>query len=64
VTVISTQVLSRLYLGYHWLSDTFASLRLAMVILGLVIAIDTRRTVRVPGEKVTGKLSKVQTDDT
>jgi undecaprenyl-diphosphatase len=62
VTVISSQVLSRLYLGYHWLSDTIASLCLAMVILGLVMAIDTRRTVRTPGEKVTGELSKVQTE--
>jgi undecaprenyl-diphosphatase len=63
-TVISSQVLSRLYLGYHWLSDTLASLCLAMVVLGLVIAIDTRRTVRIPGEKVTGELSKVRTEGT
>jgi membrane-associated phospholipid phosphatase len=64
VTVISSQVLSRLYLGYHWLSDTLASLCLAMVVLGLVMAIDTRRTVRVPGERVTGELSKVQSENT
>lgn len=61
---ISSQVFSRLYLGYHWLSDTLASICLAMVILGLVMAIDTRRTVRIPGEKVTGELSQVQTEDT
>lgn len=61
---ISSQVFSRLYLGYHWLSDTLASICLAMVILGLVMAIDTRRTVRIPGEKATGELSQVQTEDT
>ncbi len=61
---ILSQVFSRLYLGYHWLSDTLASICLAMVILGILIAIDTRRTVRVPGEKVTGELSKVQTENT
>lgn len=64
VTVIASQVLSRLYLGYHWLSDTLSSLCVAMVVLGLVIAIDTRRTVRVAGEKVTGELSKVQSENT
>jgi undecaprenyl-diphosphatase len=64
VVGIGSQVFSRLYLGYHWLSDTLASICVAMVVLGLVIAVDTRRTVRVPGEKVTGELSKVQTDDT
>jgi membrane-associated phospholipid phosphatase len=62
--VVVSQVFSRLYLGYHWLSDTLASICLSMVVLGLVIAIDTRRTVRIPGEKVTGELSKVQTDET
>lgn len=61
---IGSQVFSRLYLGYHWLSDTLSSICLSMVILGLVIAIDTRRTVRIPGEKVTGELSKVQTEGT
>jgi undecaprenyl-diphosphatase len=64
VTVISSQVLSRLYLGYHWLSDTLASVCLAMVVLGLTMAIDTHRTVRIRGEKVTGELSKVQTENT
>jgi len=64
VTGVSSQVFSRLYLGYHWLSDTLASICLSMVILGLVMAIDTRRTVRTPGEKVTGELSKVQTENT
>lgn len=61
---IFSQVFSRLYLGYHWLSDTLASICLAMIILGIVMALDTRRTVRIPGEKVTGDLSKVQTENT
>lgn len=64
VVGISSQVFSRLYLGYHWLSDTLAAICLAMVILGLVMAVDTRRTVRIPGERVTGELSKVQTEKT
>lgn len=62
--VISSQVISRVYLGYHWLSDTLASICLAMIILGIVIALDTWRTVRVPGERVKGGLSKVQTENT
>jgi membrane-associated phospholipid phosphatase len=50
--------LSRLYLGYHWLSDALASLSLSLVILGGVIALDTWRTARIPGERITGELSK------
>jgi undecaprenyl-diphosphatase len=50
--------LSRLYLGYHWLSDALASLSLALVILGAIIALDTWRTARIPGERITGELSK------
>lgn len=52
VVVVLAQVASRLYLGYHWLTDTTASIGLSMVVLGAVIAIDTRRTVRVPGESL------------
>ena len=51
---------SRLYLGYHWLTDALASLSLSLIILGGVIALDTWRTVRVPGERVTGEMSKVE----
>ncbi|MET3720642.1 phosphatase PAP2 family protein [Arthrobacter sp. UYEF21] len=51
-------VISRLYLGYHWLSDALASVSLSLVILGAVIALDTWRTARIPGERVTGELSK------
>jgi membrane-associated phospholipid phosphatase len=50
--------LSRLYLGYHWLSDALASLSLSFLILGAVLALDTWRTARIPGERITGELSK------
>jgi undecaprenyl-diphosphatase len=61
---IVAQVVSRLYLGYHWISDTTASIALSMVIVGVLIAIDTHRTVLVPGEEVRGPFSKRQTDGT
>ena len=61
---IGAQFVSRLYLGYHWISDTSASIALSMVVVGTLIAIDTRRTVRIPGERVTGELSAVQRDGT
>jgi undecaprenyl-diphosphatase len=61
---IAAQVVSRLYLGYHWISYTSASLALSLVIVGTVIAIDTKRTARIPGERVTGKFSAVQRDGT
>jgi len=64
VVGIVSQVFSRMYLGYHWFSDTLAALCLAMVVVGSVIAVDTWRTVRIPGEKVTGELSTVQTERT
>lgn len=57
---ILAQVASRLYLGYHWISDTTASMALSMVVLGAVMAIDTKRTVRIPGEPVRGELSQQQ----
>lgn len=37
ITLIAT---SRLYLGYHWLSDIFASLGLGLITVSLTIAID------------------------
>lgn len=52
---------SRLYLGYHWLTDAFASLAISFVILGGVIALDTWRTARIRGEQITGTLSKADT---
>lgn len=38
--------LSRLYLGYHWLTDVFASLGLAVAVTGIVILADGLRTAR------------------
>ncbi|HEY0374483.1 MAG TPA: phosphatase PAP2 family protein [Amnibacterium sp.] len=61
---IVAQVISRLYLGYHWLTDVTASVALSLVVVGVVIAIDTRRTVRVEGEQVTGSYSTRQTEGT
>lgn len=49
---------SRLYLGYHWLTDALASVSISLVILGVVVAVDTWRTSRTPGEPVVGKLSE------
>ncbi len=53
--------LSRLYLGYHWTTDALASLSISLVVLGGVILLDTWRTARIPGERVTGELSKQET---
>lgn len=61
---IAAQIVSRLYLGYHWISDTTASIALSLVIVGGIIAIDTRRTVRIAGEPVTGPASQPQRDGT
>jgi undecaprenyl-diphosphatase len=61
---ILAQVASRLYLGYHWISDTTASMALSLIVVGTVIAIDTKRTVRIPGEPVRGEHSQPQIDGT
>ncbi len=50
ITMIVAQAAGRIYLGYHYISDVSASIALSMVIVGAVIAIDTKRTVKVPGE--------------
>jgi undecaprenyl-diphosphatase len=62
--IILAQVASRLYLGYHWITDTSASMALSLVILGSIMAIDTARTVRVHGESVQGAHSQPQVDGT
>ncbi|MGN6324533.1 phosphatase PAP2 family protein [Pseudolysinimonas sp.] len=64
VVAILSQVFSRLYLGYHWFSDVTGSLALSLVIVGIVIAIDTRRTVRVADEPLPGAMSAPQRDGT
>lgn len=64
IAVVVAQVASRLYLGYHWLTDTMASVALSMVVLGAVMALDTWRTVRVRGEAVEGEQSELQTEGT
>jgi undecaprenyl-diphosphatase len=64
VVAIAAQIVSRLYLGYHWISDTSASIALSLIIVGAVIAVDVHRTVRVPGEPVTGPNSQLQRDGT
>ncbi len=64
IAMILIQMSSRLYLGYHWISDTTASLTLSMMILGVVIAVDTARTTLEPGEPVTGPHSQPQQDGT
>ena len=61
---VLAEMFSRMYLGYHWLTDTLASLSISMVIVGTVIAIDTRRTARIPGEGIHGPLSQLQKDHT
>lgn len=61
---IALQIFSRLYLGYHWISDTTSSVALSFVIVGVVVFIDTRRTVRVPGERIEGRNSVRQVDGT
>ncbi|MDN4611121.1 phosphatase PAP2 family protein [Arthrobacter burdickii] len=51
---IAAQVVSRLYLGYHWLTDALASIALSLVVLGVVIALDTWRTAGTPEEPRAG----------
>jgi undecaprenyl-diphosphatase len=45
VALIALMAVDRVYLGYHWPTDTLASASLSIVELGLVVVIDTWRTV-------------------
>jgi membrane-associated phospholipid phosphatase len=47
VAVVLLTAACRIYLGYHWATDAVGSIFLSLVVLGLVIAVDTWRTVRV-----------------
>jgi undecaprenyl-diphosphatase len=64
ITGVLAQAVSRLYLGYHWFTDVSASVALSLVIVGTIIAVDTRRTVRVAGEPIRGSHSTLQADGT
>ncbi len=59
---VLAEMFSRMYLGYHWLTDTLGSLSISMVIVGTAIAIDTKRTLRIRGEEILGSHSQLQKD--
>ncbi|GLI27338.1 phosphatase PAP2 family protein [Agromyces rhizosphaerae] len=44
--IVALTAACRIYLGYHWATDALASIMLSLVVLGVVIAVDTFRTVR------------------
>lgn len=47
VGVVLVTAACRIYLGYHWATDALGSIFLSLSVLGIVIAVDTWRTVRV-----------------
>jgi membrane-associated phospholipid phosphatase len=50
IVLVLLAAVCRVYLGYHWPTDALASMCLALIILGSIIAIDTRRTIIVRSE--------------
>jgi undecaprenyl-diphosphatase len=64
---IGLAAVSRLYLGYHWATDALASLSISFVVLGGVIAWDTRHAARglqagAPGPSETVDTVREQAD--
>lgn len=53
IVVVGLVALTRLYLGYHWLTDIAASLSLSLGVVGLAIALDTWRPLRHPPREPT-----------
>ena len=49
---LTVEAASRIYLGYHWFTDTVASASLSVVLLAVVILLDITRGVR-PGPEPT-----------
>lgn len=64
IALVVAQAASRLYLGYHWLTDVSASVALSLVVVGTIVAVDTHRTVRLAGERIDGAPSTPQRDGT
>jgi membrane-associated phospholipid phosphatase len=50
VLVVGTVALSRLYLGYHFLTDVLAGLCLAVAVLGVVVAVSRVHDLRARPE--------------
>jgi undecaprenyl-diphosphatase len=48
VVVIGAVALSRLYLGYHFLTDVLAGLSLAVAVLGVVVTVSREHDRRRP----------------
>ncbi|MGT2426084.1 phosphatase PAP2 family protein [Amnibacterium kyonggiense] len=50
IGLVLAQIVSRLYLGYHWFTDVTGSIGLSMAIVAVVVVIDARHTTRRPGD--------------
>lgn len=48
IAAITIIAISRLYLGYHWLTDVAASVFLALIILAVVVIVDRLKPSRIP----------------
>lgn len=54
---VVVEIYSRMYLGYHWLTDGLASVSISMVIVGVVIAVDTRHATAVTSPRARNRSS-------